>query len=348
MDDSLTKTAPAGVLEVEDLRLCFKGRGGLLHALSGISFSVQPGEVLGLVGESGCGKSVTALSIMRLLPGSDIETLSGTIRLKDEPLLTANEAAMRAIRGNRIAMIFQDPMTSLNPTHSVGRQIAETVRRHRGWSWRKSLDHARMMLDRVRIPDAANRVSAYPHELSGGMRQRAMIAMALACDPELLIADEPTTALDVTVQAQILALIDELRRDLDMSVILITHDLGVVAQSVDRLAVMYAGRIVEEGRTADVFSNPSHGYTAGLLEALPDMAFVGSGGVLAEISGSVPRLDREIADCAFAPRCRFADAPCLEPLPEPKDLGGIHRSSCIHADRVLAAMRDNDIVRAWS
>lgn len=347
MTDIPQKAAADPVLEVEDLRICFNGRGGLLHALSGISFSVFPGEVLGLAGESGCGKSVTALSIMRLLPDPDIESQSGAVRLRGESLLTASEKAMRSIRGNRIAMIFQDPMTSLNPTHTIGRQIAETVRQHRGWSWRKSMDHARAMLDRVRIPDAANRVTAYPHELSGGMRQRAMIAMALACDPELLIADEPTTALDVTVQAQILELIDDLRSDLGMSVILITHDLGVVAESVDRLAVMYAGKIVEEGRTADVFSGPSHGYTAGLLEALPDMELIG-GGALSEIGGTVPRLDRDIVGCAFAPRCRFADAACAEPLPDAKNLSGIHRSSCIHAEVVFDAMRDNDIVRAWS
>jgi peptide/nickel transport system ATP-binding protein len=338
--------ATAPLLQVDNLSLRFRARAGIHHALSQVSFSVAKGEVVGVVGESGCGKSVTAMAIMRLLPRHSVEIPHGSITLAGVDLLRASERHMQDIRGNRIGMIFQDPMTSLNPTHKVGAQIAEAVRRHRHCSRHDAHVRALQMLDLVRIPDAANRIDAYPHELSGGMRQRVMIAMALACDPELLIADEPTTALDVTVQAQILALINDLRAELGMSVILITHDLGVVAETADRILVMYAGRIVEEGRTDDVFAHPAHGYTAGLLQALPSV-----GGAhrapLAEISGSVPRLDRDIPECVYAPRCRYAAPACSTPLPPRRAITATHTTACIRPDTVFADVKDHEIVRAW-
>ena len=338
-------TTIAPVLTVDDLRLDFAMAGGRLRALDGVSFVVNRGEVLGLVGESGCGKSVTAMAIMGLLPRHGTR-ISGSIRLGDAELLGLREGQWRDIRGNRIGMVFQDPMTSLNPVHTVGLQIAETVRRHRRCSWRAAELRALEMLDRVRIPDAATRVHAYPHELSGGMRQRVMIAMALACDPQLLIADEPTTALDVTIQAQILSLILELRRELGMSVVLITHDLGVVASAADRMLVMYAGRIVEAGKVGDIFARPSHGYTAGLMGALPAMG--GERGKLAEIPGSVPRLEGAAAACAYSPRCSFATLRCAEAPPPLSEVTPGHRAACINADRVVAAMQAGPLARVWA
>ncbi len=336
------------LLKVENLSLRFTGKTGSLHALSDVSFHVEKGEILSFVGESGCGKSVTAMSILRLLPRSGVSYPTGRILFDGADLRTASERQMQRIRGGRIGMIFQDPMTSFTPVHTVGMQIAETVAQHRGVSHGQALKRARQMLDLVRIPDAARRLGAYPHELSGGMRQRVMIAMALACDPELLIADEPTTALDVTVQAEILALIDDLRRELGMSVILITHDLGVVAQVADRVMVMYAGRIVEEGCIEDVLARPSHGYTAGLLTALPLPGPHNHRTRLAEIPGAVPRLDREIDACVYAERCAFAEARCRSGLPSLAPAGASHRAACVRADAVAAAMAGNDIVRAWA
>ena len=335
-------------LKVENLSLRFHGKGGEHHALSDVSFHVAKGEILSFVGESGCGKSVTAMSILRLLPKDGVSYPSGRILLDGTDLRLASEAEMRQVRGGRIGMIFQDPMTSFTPVHTVGMQIAETVRLHRGLSHKDAHARALEMLDLVRIPDAATRINAYPHELSGGMRQRVMIAMALACDPELLIADEPTTALDVTVQAQILDLIDDLRRELGMSVILITHDLGVVAQVADRVMVMYAGRIVEEGATGDVLAAPSHGYTAGLIGALPLAGSHNHRQRLAEILGAVPRLDRERDDCVYADRCAFARAVCRESLPRLTALGSGHRAACHRHEAVREAMAANAIVRAWA
>ncbi|WP_291409441.1 ABC transporter ATP-binding protein [Devosia sp.] len=333
-------------LSVEHLNLTFENENGAVLALDEISFSLARGEILSLVGESGCGKSVTAMAIMGLLPPGSAK-ISGSIRLGPTNLLDLNEAELRNVRGNRIGMVFQDPMTSLDPVHTVGMQIAEVVQRHRGADAKAARSRALEMLDLVRIPDARNRLQAYPHELSGGMRQRVMIAMALACNPEVLIADEPTTALDVTVQAQILELIGELKSELSMSVILITHDLGVVASTADRMMVMYAGRIVEEGPVERVFSRPSHGYTAGLLQSLP-----GYGSTLrshlTEIAGSVPRLDHRNPGCTFAPRCRFATGHCNAPLPDAHEIGANHRSLCIRDTAVFEAISNHEIVRAWA
>jgi oligopeptide/dipeptide ABC transporter ATP-binding protein len=337
-------TAP--VLTVADLRLDFATATGPLRALDGVSFDVGRGEVLSLVGESGCGKSVTAMAIMGLLPRHGTRLVSGSVRLGGTELMGLGERQWRDIRGNRIAMVFQDPMTSLDPVHTVGLQIAETVRRHRRCSWRAAERRALEMLELVRIPDARRRLHAYPHELSGGMRQRVMIAMALACDPELLIADEPTTALDVTVQAQILALILELRRELGMSVVLITHDLGVVATAADRMLVMYAGRIVESGPVGAVFARPAHGYTAGLMGALPGPG--GARGTLAEIPGSGPRLAGSLDACVYAPRCAFATPECGAAAPPTRDLGPGHASACIHAEAVIAAMTTQPLARQWA
>lgn len=337
---------PDPLLAVRDLSIRFAGKTETVHALTHVSFDVRSGEVLSLVGESGCGKSVTAMAIMGLLPRRSAEFASGTIRFGGADLLTLGERDMARIRGNRIGMVFQDPMTSLNPTLTIGTQIAEVVVRHRRTSRSDADRRALDMLDLVRIPDARSRLSAYPYEMSGGMRQRAMIAIALACDPDLLIADEPTTALDVTVQAQILSLIRDLKADLGMGVILITHDLGVVAEMADRVAVMYAGRIAEEGRTEDIFANPSHAYTTGLLQALPTLA-TGHRADLAEIKGSVPRLNRTIEGCVYAPRCPFAEVDCDAPLPPMSTVSPGHVTACIRSAAVQLAIRDHEIVRAW-
>ncbi|WP_422372960.1 ABC transporter ATP-binding protein [Hoeflea sp.] len=344
--NALSPVTGETILDVENLSLEFSGSSGTVRALDDVSFSVKRGEILSLVGESGCGKSVTAMTIMGLLPRHGA-TLRGAVSLAGEDLLGASERRMRTIRGNRIGMIFQDPMTSLNPVHTIGMQIGETVRRHRGVSWQQAYARALDMLEFVRIPDAKNRLNAYPHELSGGMRQRVMIAIALACDPELLIADEPTTALDVTVQAQVLELIAELRAELGMSVILITHDLGVVAAHADRMLVMYAGRIVEQAPVEALFAHPAHGYTAGLLRSLPGMN-ARQRGALAEIPGAVPRLDKPMSGCSFAPRCAFRTDACEQPLPPPVAIGPNHTARCIHADAVYRAVADTDIVKVWS
>ncbi|AMM85178.1 ABC transporter ATP-binding protein [Martelella sp. AD-3] len=334
-------------LSVDNLSLTFSGKAGIHHALIDVSFHVDRGEILSFVGESGCGKSVTAMSVMRLLPRHGVHYPSGSIVLDGEDLLQKSEREMRAIRGGRIGMIFQDPMTSFTPVHTIGMQIAETVARHRGVPKKAAMVRALEMLDLVRIPDAKNRINAYPHELSGGMRQRVMIAMALACDPELLIADEPTTALDVTVQAEILELITDLRRDLSMSVILITHDLGVVAETADRVMVMYAGRVVEEGPVASVLGGPAHGYTAGLIEALPLSGALHHRRPLKEIPGAVPRLDHRVEHCIYADRCAFATPACKTVLPEHRAVGKGHRAACLNAGDVAAALETNEIVRAW-
>ena len=335
------------ILAVDNLSLEFRNGNQHVHALDKVSFSLQRGETLSLVGESGCGKSVTAMAVMGLLPRSSARITSGSVRLAGTELIDLPERQMQAIRGNRVGMVFQDPMTSLNPVHTVGMQIAEAVQRHKHVSRHDAWTRARQMLDLVRIPDAGNRLTAYPHELSGGQRQRVMIAIALACDPELLIADEPTTALDVTVQAQILELISDLKIELGMSVLLITHDLGVVAAAADRMMVMYAGRIVEEGPVAGVFARPSHGYTAGLLRSLPGHG-AGRRQPLTEIAGTVPRLERLLPGCVYAPRCSFSEAACTEPLPPPQQIETGHRTACIREATVFAAMRDNEIVRSWA
>jgi oligopeptide/dipeptide ABC transporter ATP-binding protein len=295
-------TASTKLLEVTDLAVDFHTDRGIAHAVRGVSFALSAGETLGIVGESGCGKSVTAMSLLRLLPEPPAEVLAGSrIHFRGEDVLAAPPERVRAIRGAGIGMIFQEPMTSLNPVFTVGEQVAETIREHEGGSKAAVRQRVIDLLGRVGIPDPARRYRAYPHQLSGGLRQRVMIAIALACGPDLLIADEPTTALDVTIQAQILALLAELRDELGMALLLISHDLAVVSQVADRVAVMYAGRIVEQGTVPDLFRAPGHPYTRGLLGALPRVD--APPGPLAAIPGRVPDPYGEPAGCPFAPRC---------------------------------------------
>jgi peptide/nickel transport system ATP-binding protein len=320
-------------LVIDNLAVAFRNaRGQRAQAVDGISLTLKRGELLCLVGESGCGKSVTSLAVMGLLPRAEI---SGRILFEGRDLLALSEAEMAAMRGNRIAMIFQDPMSSLNPVLTIGRQIREGVMRHQRLGRRAAQARAIDMLDRVGIPDPRTRVDDYPHQLSGGMRQRAMIAMALACDPAILIADEPTTALDVTIQAQILALIDDLKRDIKTAVLLITHDLGVVAETADRVAVMYAGRIVEQGAPIALFGRPHHGYTHGLMRSMPLMNETSTR--LAEIPGMVPLLETGWQDCAFAPRCAFAGPVCSAVVPPLAPVAEDHQAACLRAGAVAAA-----------
>src|SRR6187455_1105565 len=292
------------LVDVENLRVVFHGdRGRITHAVESVSFDLAPGVTLGLVGESGCGKSVTALAIMGLLPKGSAE-VSGRVSFDGNNLLDLTDAAMRDLRGDRLAMIFQEPMTSLNPAYTIGEQIIETLVRHRGLARGQARARAIELLQDVRIPSPEQRVDEYPHKLSGGMRQRAMIAMALACDPELLIADEPTTALDVTIQAQVLDVLRELQKTRRMSLMLITHDLGVVSEMAHRVAVMYAGEIVETAPREAFFSRPAHPYSRKLFDSLPSGGKRGA--ALAVIRGSVPPLNREFTGCRFADRCDSA------------------------------------------
>jgi oligopeptide/dipeptide ABC transporter ATP-binding protein len=302
------------ILEVRDLRTYFHTDAGTAKAVDGVSFEVAPGEVLGIVGESGCGKSVTSLSIMQLIPRPPGEIMDGSsIRFKGEELVGASEKRMREVRGDDIAMIFQEPMTSLNPVHRVGDQIAEVLRLHRGMKRREARDRSIELLRLVGIPNADERVDSYPHHLSGGQRQRVMIAMALACEPELLIADEPTTALDVTIQAQILDLLAELRARLHMAVILITHDLGVVAEVCDRVVVMYAGQVVEQGTVEQIFRDPRHPYTEGLLQSVPRLGHKLDR--LAVIPGTVPSPIGWPIGCRFHTRCPYGWDLCVREQP---------------------------------
>ena len=296
------------LLSITDLQTHFFSRGKVLKAVDGVSLSIEAGEVLAVVGESGCGKSVTAFSILGLVPNPPGRIVGGSIRFEGRELVGLPPRDMRALRGDRIGMVFQEPMTSLNPALTVGEQIGEVLVQHRGMTRRQAAARAAELLDLVRVPDPRRRVADYPHRLSGGMRQRVMIAMAIACEPRLLIADEPTTALDVTVQAQVLDLLLSIRQRFGMAILLITHDLGVVAETADRVAVMYAGRKIEEGATAALFAAPQHPYTRGLLAASPEIepgdTLVGrSRGRLAEIPGMVPALDDMPPGCRFAPRC---------------------------------------------
>jgi peptide/nickel transport system ATP-binding protein len=308
------------------LRVVFEGdRGRETMAVSGVSFTLMPGRTLGIVGESGCGKSVSALSIMRLLPRTGAR-MSGSVLFEGTDLAVLSERQMRDLRGNRLAMIFQEPMTSLNPSFTVGDQIGEALTRHRSLSARDARAAAIDLLDRVRIPSPRDRVDEFPHKLSGGMRQRVMIAMALACAPALLIADEPTTALDVTIQAQILDLLIKLREEIGTGIILITHDLGVVAEVCDDAAVMYAGEIVEQAPAAQLFSTPQHPYTVGLLGSLP--LINAERRRLATIPGNVASLSGAFAGCRFASRCPFADAHCRSVAPPLAEVGSSHLSRC--------------------
>jgi len=331
------------VLAVRDLRTHFLTRDGAVRAVDGVSFDVKRGETLCIVGESGCGKSVSALSIMRLLPDDGSCSMTGSVRFDGAELTSLSEHEMRAIRGNRISMIFQEPMTSLNPVLTVGEQIAESVRIHQRLGQRAAWDRAVEMLSLVRIADPLRRASEYPHQLSGGMRQRVMIAMALACNPKVLIADEPTTALDVTIQAQILNLMLELKERLGTAIVLITHDLGVVAETAQRAIVMYAGLKVEEASVGELFSNPLHPYTRGLMASIPRRIASGRRanirGRLPEISGIVPSLIEPIAGCAFAPRCSFATERCKIERPQLQAHGADHLAACWEVERVKATPR---------
>ncbi|HUD77292.1 MAG TPA: ABC transporter ATP-binding protein [Streptosporangiaceae bacterium] len=304
----------APLLDITNLRTEIKLRQGVVHAVDGVSFQVEPGQTLGIVGESGCGKTMTALSIMNLLPTGGSIVGDSSIKLNGQELSTLSEEHMRSIRGNEIGMIFQDPLTSLNPTMSIGKQIAEVVSLHRDVSKEQALDRAAEVLDLVGIPRVRERIKEYPHQFSGGMRQRVMIAMALACEPKLLIADEPTTALDVTIQKQILELIDDLRLRLGMAVILVTHDLGVIAGRADRVAVMYAGKIDEISDTETLFTRPRHPYTEALFQALPDKA-AEAGERLYSIPGIPPDLVNPPTGCRFAARCRYVQDKCRQEEP---------------------------------
>jgi peptide/nickel transport system ATP-binding protein len=322
------------VLEVEGLRTVFFTRGGLVRAVDDVSFNVAAGEVLAIVGESGCGKSITALSLMRLIPTPPGRIVAGSVRLDGQDLLTLDEEAMRRVRGNRIGMIFQEPMTSLNPVLTVGEQIAEAVRLHQDLSRQAARDKAVELLRLVRIPEPAQRARDYPHQLSGGMRQRAMIAMAVSCNPRVLIADEPTTALDVTIQAQILDLLLRLQAETGTAIILITHDLGVVAEVAQRVVVMYAGRKIEEAAVETIFAAPRHPYTRGLLASVPRLASLSGHAAarLAEIPGMVPALTALPPGCAFAPRCGLADDRCRAVYPDYTRQGEGHFAACWRAD----------------
>jgi peptide/nickel transport system ATP-binding protein len=329
------------LLQVRDLRTQFFTTDGVVRAVDGVSFDLAAGETLGIVGESGCGKSVTALSILRLIAPETGRIVRGSIKFDGRELTTLPHEAMRELRGHKISMIFQEPMTSLNPVLTVGTQIAESVVRHLGLSWRAAMNRAHEMLDLVRIADSRRRLDEYPHQLSGGMRQRVMIAIALCCNPQVLIADEPTTALDVTIQAQILDLMLELKEKLGTAIILITHDLGVVAETCERVIVMYAGRVAEQADVGDLFGHPTHPYTRGLLRALPGVddaaALGGPRPRLAEIPGIVPALTREIVGCPFAPRCDFVVSRCRAEAPALMDAGAGHLAACWEAARVAAA-----------
>jgi len=339
------------ILSVDNLHTHFFTRDGVVRAIDSLSLTVRSGEVLGIVGESGCGKSVTALSVMRLIPPKSGRIVQGSVRFEGKDLAALSDARMREIRGNQIAMVFQEPMTSLNPVHTIGAQIAEAVRIHQGLSRAAAMARAVEMLGLVRIPDAERRVHDYPHEFSGGMRQRVMIAMALSCNPKLLIADEPTTALDVTIQAQILKLMVELNGRVGAAIMLITHDLGVIAETAHRVVVMYAGRKVEEAGVDALFARPIHPYTRGLMVSIPRGRQGARTRRLSEIPGMVPSL-RESAPgqapfrgCAFAPRCGFAtprcheQAPPLLPYNDPASQAspGSHSAACWEIERVLAS-----------
>jgi peptide/nickel transport system ATP-binding protein len=327
------------ILDVKNLKTVFFTPSGLFKAVDDVSFHVRRGETLAIVGESGCGKSVSALSIMRLVPNPPGKIVGGTVTLEGKDLLALDEEAMRGIRGNRMSMIFQEPMTSLNPVMRIGDQITEAVRLHQDMTAKQARARAVEMLRLVRIPEPERRAREYPHQLSGGMRQRAMIAMALACRPVLLIADEPTTALDVTIQAQILALIVDLQKELGTGLILITHDLGVVAQTAQRVIVMYAGKKVEEASVDDLFADPRHPYTRGLMASMPAVISLGAKTDvrLTEIPGMVPSLTNLPPGCAFAPRCPLAIERCRQEYPPLQDFGGHHRAACWRAAELAKA-----------
>jgi oligopeptide/dipeptide ABC transporter ATP-binding protein len=328
------------ILQIEDLQTHFFTPVGTVRAVDGVSYALKAGETLGVVGESGCGKSVTALSVLRLVANPPGRIVGGAVRFQGRNLLEISDAEMERIRGNEISMIFQEPMTSLNPLYTVGKQIAEAVALHQGLNKRDAWDRAVEMLKRVYIPEPERRAHAYPHQLSGGMRQRVMIAMALSCNPKVLIADEPTTALDVTIQAQILDLMRELQETFGTAIVLITHDMGVVAENADRVVVMYAGRKVEETDAARLFDTPGHPYTRGLLASIPHLDTAARSDArrarLNEIKGMVPSLFNLPQGCSFAPRCALATAQCRDVRPPLEEQRPGHWIACWHADKALA------------
>jgi peptide/nickel transport system ATP-binding protein len=326
-------TSRTPLLEVDDLRVRLNTSRGPAEAVRGVSFSLERGETLGLIGESGCGKTITAMALMGLLPDSAV--VGGSIRLDGQELVGLPESDYCKLRGNRISMVFQEPMTALNPMHSVGRQVAEPLCRHKGFSVAQARDEAIALLDRVGLPDAARRVDGYPHQFSGGQRQRITIAMALACEPDLLIADEPTTALDVTIQGQILDLIADLVAERGMSMILISHDLGVIAENAQRMMVMYGGTVVENGATEALFSGLGHPYSQGLFRARPRLG-AAKGTRLQTIAGIVPGLADLPSGCPFADRCEIAEARCWSTFPAPVTVTSGHTVRCLRTDVSMA------------
>ena len=322
------------LLRILDLRTYFQTPQGVARAVDGVTLEVEPGEVLGIVGESGCGKSVLALSILRLLAMPPAFFAGGEILFEGRNLMALSAEGIRKIRGNEISMIFQEPMTALNPVFTIGNQLAEVFRAHQGLSggraWQRSIE----MLGMVRVPSPEMRVREYPYQLSGGMRQRVMIALALACRPKLLIADEPTTALDVTIQAQILELMSELRRELGTAIIMITHDLGVIAETAHRVMVMYMGKVMEDAPTLDLFDRPLHPYTRGLMRAIPSAALTATTGELYEIPGVVPGLLARPSGCSFNPRCPMAQEICVDQEPVLREIRPGHRAACWFAEHV--------------
>jgi peptide/nickel transport system ATP-binding protein len=342
MSQPQAETQAATLLDVADLRTYFFLRGGILKAVDGVSFTLKAHETLAIVGESGCGKSMTALSLMRLIPNPPGRIVGGSVKLDGRDLLALDERAMRGVRGKDISMIFQEPMTSLNPVMTVGRQIAEALLLHESMSRAESMRRAVEILRLVRIPEPEQRLREYPHQLSGGMRQRVMIAMALACNPKVLLADEPTTALDVTIQAQILDIILDLQKKLGTAVILITHDLGVVAETAQRVIVMYAGRKVEEALVGELFARPLHPYTHGLMASIPRLELMrgGTGETkrrLQEIAGIVPALTNLPAGCSFAPRCPFAIDKCRREFPPYEEKQPGHWAACWRSHEIYGA-----------
>jgi len=329
LEDHTQNLTPTGVdlLKVDNLKMYFDTPDGLVKAVDGVSFTLNLGETLGVVGESGCGKSITAMSIMGLVPMPPGKVHGGEISFKGESLLSMSEKDFQKIRGNNIAMIFQDPLSSLNPVYRVGKQVGEGLTLHKGFNKDQAFSRAIELLDMVGIPNAAERARDYPHQFSGGMRQRAMIAMALACDPEILIADEPTTALDVTIQAQIIELMESLQKRTGSAIIMITHDLGVVADMADRILVMYAGKPVEYGTTDEIFYNPLHPYTWGLMRSIPKRA-VDNKEPLTPIKGNPPSLINLPKGCAFFPRCPYARPRCNQENPVLVEVDGRHASAC--------------------
>ena len=332
----MNATVTPALVEVRDLRVKFAGSDATVNAVNGVSFKLMPAEVLCLIGESGSGKSVTMRALMGLLPKRRAQ-VEGQIRVADHNILALNEHRLAALRGSLISMIFQEPMTALDPVYTIGQQIAEAVQRHAHATRQGAMARALELLQLVKVPSPERRLKAYPHELSGGMRQRAMIAIALACQPSLLLADEPTTALDATVQVQVLILLRKLQQEFGMALMFVTHDLGVAAQIADRVAVMYAGRIVEEGSAEEVLLNPRHPYTIGMLASTLHGRIRGRD--IDAIPGSPPDMRLLPAGCSFAPRCRFAAASCMETAPSPVTVAPGHRVSCLRVAELSASAK---------